>query len=385
MNTNALTCFPYRLALPNSGNATVRVEQKVNGVYQYLTTQQTQTTSGLYEIFLPMTACYAYCQSSLPFGSSPNQENIRISVSGTSGFALNNLSLDRDNVDTLVNRYLVSRGYRYGFQGQEKDDEVKGEGNSYVTHFRLLDPRLGRWLSIGPRKEKYPDVSPYVAFANNPILFSDSDGDSIRLAGTKQEKWRALAYLQTLTNDKLTKKNGTVLIETVGRVNPNKELPSGTALIDELIGQNKNVVIFQNSNSSKNADVYKNPNSFDVIDYENKSNGVGLDAIVRIDFTKENETTLLIEDLKTHKSVWKKVARESSLAHELIHAYAIINGTQAKEGEKVNYRYRNSEGVTIEVQGQDKEGTETVGLTGNRKYTENKIRKEQGWGKRVKY
>jgi len=30
----------------------------------------------------------------------------------------------------------------------EKDDRVKGEGNSYTTFFRQLDPRLGRWLSI---------------------------------------------------------------------------------------------------------------------------------------------------------------------------------------------------------------------------------------------
>jgi len=40
--------------------------------------------------------------------------------------------------------------YRYGFNGMEKDDEVKGKGNSYTTHFRMLDPRLGRWLSTDP-------------------------------------------------------------------------------------------------------------------------------------------------------------------------------------------------------------------------------------------
>ncbi len=174
MKTNTLTHFQYRLALPNNGNATVRVEQKVNGVYQYLTIQQTQTTSGLYAIFLPMTACYAYRQSSLPFGSSPNQENIRISVNGTSGFALQQISLERDNVDTLVNTYLVSRGYRYGFQGQEKDDEIVGKGNNYTAEFWQYDSRLGRRWNIDP-VVKYHE-SPYAAFANNPIWFIDPNG-----------------------------------------------------------------------------------------------------------------------------------------------------------------------------------------------------------------
>ncbi len=183
MKTNARICSQYHFALPNAGNATVRVEQKVNGVYQYLTTQQTQTTSGLYEIFLPMTACYAYRKSSLPFGSSPNQENIRISVSGTSGFALQQISLERDNVDTLVNTYLVSRGYRYGFNGMEKDDEVAGNGNNYTAEFWQYDSRLGRRWNIDPVVKHHE--SPYAAFANNPIYFIDPNGaDTINFAKT---------------------------------------------------------------------------------------------------------------------------------------------------------------------------------------------------------
>jgi hypothetical protein len=38
--------------------------------------------------------------------------------------------------------------YRYGFQNQEKDDEVKGAGNSYTTEFSQYDPRVGRWLYL---------------------------------------------------------------------------------------------------------------------------------------------------------------------------------------------------------------------------------------------
>ncbi len=68
-------------------------------------------------------------------------------------------------------------GYRFGYQGSEKDNEFKGEGNSYTTEFRQLDPRLGRWLTIDPKASKYPNESPYIAFRNNPIYFSDPRGD----------------------------------------------------------------------------------------------------------------------------------------------------------------------------------------------------------------
>ena len=68
--------------------------------------------------------------------------------------------------------------YCYGYQGSEKDDEIKGEGNSYTTHFRQLDPRIGRWLSIDPKATAWE--SPYVSMGNNPILYNDVLGDTIR-------------------------------------------------------------------------------------------------------------------------------------------------------------------------------------------------------------
>lgn len=59
--------------------------------------------------------------------------------------------------------------YRYGFQGQEKDDEIKGSGNSYSYKYRMHDPRLGRFLSIDPLFSEYPWNSFY-AFAENRVI-----------------------------------------------------------------------------------------------------------------------------------------------------------------------------------------------------------------------
>ncbi len=63
----------------------------------------------------------------------------------------------------------------YSFNGMEKDDEVKGEGNSYSSFFRQLDPRLGRWLSVDPVYKA--DQSPYISMSNNPIIMVDPKGD----------------------------------------------------------------------------------------------------------------------------------------------------------------------------------------------------------------
>ena len=78
--------------------------------------------------------------------------------------------------------------YRYGFQGQEKDDEVKGEGNSYDFGARIYDPRVGRWLSRDAYEAKYPAFTPYNFVANNPLIFVDPDGNKIRPLNEETEK-----------------------------------------------------------------------------------------------------------------------------------------------------------------------------------------------------
>lgn len=58
--------------------------------------------------------------------------------------------------------------YRYAFQGQERDDEVKGAGNSYNYKYRMHDSRLGRFFAVDPLFKEYPHNSPY-AFSQNEV------------------------------------------------------------------------------------------------------------------------------------------------------------------------------------------------------------------------
>src|ERR1700743_3237166 len=46
--------------------------------------------------------------------------------------------------------------YRYGFNGKENDNEVKGVGNEIDYGMRVYDPRVGRFLSDDPLTAKYP-------------------------------------------------------------------------------------------------------------------------------------------------------------------------------------------------------------------------------------
>jgi RHS repeat-associated protein len=69
----------------------------------------------------------------------------------------------------LPNRNGSSVGYRYGFQGQEKDDEVKGENSSVNFSYRMHDPRINRFLTTDPLESTYPWNSPY-AFSENRLI-----------------------------------------------------------------------------------------------------------------------------------------------------------------------------------------------------------------------
>jgi hypothetical protein len=75
----------------------------------------------------------------------------------------------------VPNRHGSSTAYRYGFQGQEKDDELKGEGNSYNFGDYGLDVRIGRRLNLDPVLK--PFQSGYITFGNDPISRIDHDGN----------------------------------------------------------------------------------------------------------------------------------------------------------------------------------------------------------------
>lgn len=76
----------------------------------------------------------------------------------------------------MPGRQFNNGSYRYGFNGKENDNEVKGTGNQQDYGMRIYDPRLGRFLSVDPLTQVYPFYSPYQFAGNKPIKYIDVDG-----------------------------------------------------------------------------------------------------------------------------------------------------------------------------------------------------------------
>lgn len=84
----------------------------------------------------------------------------------------------------MPGRNFNSNAYRYGgANGQEKDDEIAGSGNSYTAEYWQYSPRpVMRW-NLDPKPN--PSISPYAVYGGNPIWFTDQKGDTIKVTTSK--------------------------------------------------------------------------------------------------------------------------------------------------------------------------------------------------------
>ncbi|WP_300663074.1 RHS repeat-associated core domain-containing protein [Fluviicola sp.] len=88
---------------------------------------------------------------------------------------------DYDPFGTIQSGRNNGEVYRYGFQGQERDDEIKGVGNSINYEYRMHDPRIGRFFAVDPLAAKYPYYSSY-QFSGNRVI------DAVELEGLEPKK-----------------------------------------------------------------------------------------------------------------------------------------------------------------------------------------------------
>jgi RHS repeat-associated protein len=76
----------------------------------------------------------------------------------------------------MPGRQFNNGNYRYGFNGKENDNEVKGTGNQQDYGMRIYDPRLGKFLSVDPLFRDFAWNSPYAFAENDVISCIDLDG-----------------------------------------------------------------------------------------------------------------------------------------------------------------------------------------------------------------
>lgn len=71
--------------------------------------------------------------------------------------------------------------YRFGFNTQEKTDEIAGEGNHTTAKYWEYDPRVVKRWNQDPIQ--VVGVSPYVIIGNNPVYYTYPNGDYKTWAG----------------------------------------------------------------------------------------------------------------------------------------------------------------------------------------------------------
>jgi hypothetical protein len=77
----------------------------------------------------------------------------------------------------IQGRSFSSTEYRFGYNTQEKTDEIAGPGNHNTATFWEYDTRLGRRWNIDPVTKPWESL--YACLSNNPILLDDPDGDFV--------------------------------------------------------------------------------------------------------------------------------------------------------------------------------------------------------------
>jgi hypothetical protein len=101
---------------------------------------------------------------------------------------------------TLDGRTMQGDAYRYGFNSQEKVDEISGSANHTTAIFWEYDSRLGRRWNIDPVIKPYE--SSFATFANNPLWFIDPSGaDTVKVFSDGEKAGKLSNHIKAKGND----------------------------------------------------------------------------------------------------------------------------------------------------------------------------------------
>jgi hypothetical protein len=142
-------------------------------VYTNLLYSTTMNSSGTYTI--SFTPTQSSVQLSIAYSSFNTNANTLCFTLDSVNYQQQSASVSSTQLVQVSNK--LNDGYRFGFNGQEKVDEIAGAGNHTTAEFWEYDTRLGRRWNRDPKFFKYPGETPYSVMHNNPIKFNDPDGD----------------------------------------------------------------------------------------------------------------------------------------------------------------------------------------------------------------
>ena len=105
---------------------------------------------------------------------------------------------------------LGNPNYHYKYNGKELQ-----ENSMYDYGARLYMPDIGRWNAVDPLAEKYPNISPYIYVANNPINAIDPDGRRI-IVPQQADRTKVISYLNRIYGKDNFSFNEKGILEFVG-------------------------------------------------------------------------------------------------------------------------------------------------------------------------
>ncbi|WP_343748965.1 RHS repeat-associated core domain-containing protein [Fluviicola sp.] len=248
------------------------------------------------------------------FTSTTGYVFIQIRQSGT--YYFDDVSITNNDAVTTITRTLV---HRYGFQGQEMDDEVKGSGNSYNYEHRLYDPRLGRWFSRDLLADYYPNISTYAFCANNPNSITDIDGRVLRdkngnILYTKvpnskpfQTKWPTNSDI-AVTVQEVYIYNDCGEKTKVQLITAAKDTKTGKSIDVSAYGQFYNCHGQSSLDKQFIVDSDKEVSNNIILDKQGKSHGKNMKSGLKSDFSKIKKGDIIVyydkNGVAIHSAVW---------------------------------------------------------------------------------
>lgn len=143
-----------------------------------------------------------------------------------------------------LEKHTCAIAYRYGFNTQERDDEIAGFGNIMTAEYWEYDTRLGRRWNLDPAFKLFPWQSPYLTFDDNPILKNDPNGDAPPNNTVIQNTINSI----TKSKDSYTVSETTIVSKTVTNEIVNAD---GTRTVETIFTQTKIISITTISNTGK--------------------------------------------------------------------------------------------------------------------------------------
>lgn len=137
------------------------VEEYKDDNWQQLASVAVDAATSYTLSFVPSVTSVRYSFMNKTGSGIPTKLNLKT-------YHLKRLEYRQQNTVTQVCNGSADK-YRFGFNGQMKDNEIAGIGNRIDFHFRGYDSRLGRFLSVDPLSKQYPWNSNY-AFAENRVI-----------------------------------------------------------------------------------------------------------------------------------------------------------------------------------------------------------------------